>query len=181
MTWILRRLRAIFRQDAYPWERRWLIYGRTLQLLLSGGLSAGMVVWWDARLWPLVIDLPPWITGPWWAFSTIGAAPAVFFVWADFRLEEWWREIGFGASVVPGIAPTKTYESFTGFARGHYAEDDALERLWNSEKFRPLSPTQGDPGSGRFDVLQPGEVTWAVRLHHRYVRPWARRRGWVTG
>ena len=177
MTWLLLRLRAIFRQDAYPWERRWLIWGRTIQLVLSGAACVGMTWWWDARVWPLVADLPRWSTWSWWVLSTIGAAPAAFFVWADFRLEEWWREIGFGASIVPNIAPTKTYESFSGFARGGYPEDDALEALWNREKFRPLSPTQGDPGSGRFDVLQVSDVTWAVRLHHWIVRPWLIRRG----
>lgn len=181
MNFVLARLRAIFRQDAYPYERRWLIYGRTLQLVLSGGGAVGMTVWWDARLGPLVVDLPAWFTATWWAFSTSGAAPAAFFLWADFGPEERWREIGFGAPVIPNIAPTKTYESANVFARGHYAEDADLEREWNRDKFLPLRRWQGDPGSGRFDVLQPSDVTWAVRLHHRIVRPWAVRRGWVVG
>ena len=119
-----------------------------------------------------------WIAGGVWGAGAIAA-----FWWADFGPEERWRELWIGCSIAPRIFATNTLEDFTGFKRGGYVEDNALEAAWNSDKFLidPARPYEGQPGSGRFDVLQPSDVTWAVRLHHRYVRPWARRRGWVTG
>lgn len=192
MTFLLARLHACFRSDAYPYERRVCLWAFTLRNALQTS-AAGAWIAFAVFRWPSgfpgfrPIDLSVW-DAPWWplgvlwiAWGTWGAGALAAFWWADLGPEERWRELWIGCSIAPAIFPTSTLEAFNGFKRGGYPEDAALEARWNREKFRPLSPTQGDPGSGRFDVLQPGDVTWAVRLHHRWVRPWARRRGWVVG
>ena len=96
-----------------------------------------------------------------------------WFAWVDLGPGEAWRAVWFGAPYVPNIA-VETMEKFPGFKRsGEYTavENDALEAAWNADKFLPLARWQGDPGSRRYDELPIEEHTWAVRLHHRRVRP----------
>lgn len=194
MSFLLQRLRDCLRSDAYPYERRVCLWA----FAIRNALQTATVALWIAFAvfrWPSwlpgfrPVDLRAW-DAPWWplgllwiAWGAWGAGALAAFLWADCRLEEWWRELWLGCSVAPSIVPTCTLEAFNGFPRGGYAEDAHLEAAWNRDKFRADVHRlwEGQPGSGRYDVLAPEDVTWAVRLHHRWIRPWARRRGWVVG
>ena len=191
LAWAWKRLRDCLDTRGYPYERLVCLaadeWGR--DTCVVGGaafLSAPVWLGWVLGYWPA----EPWAT----AALAVTAAYLAHrggwlggFLWADLGPEERVRELAFGGAMVPLIAPNCTKESFCGFYESEDysdAENADLMRAWNEDKFlvprRPdgsLARYFGDPGSGRFDVLAADEQTWAVRAHHRWIRPRLVRRG----
>ena len=52
MIWLLARLRACFRSDAYPYERRVCLWGWFIRTALQTAAMTAMAWWWASVLWP---------------------------------------------------------------------------------------------------------------------------------
>jgi hypothetical protein len=187
---VIARLRACLDPEAFPYERNVAHWGDEIRnaCIVTGAALASSPVWLG---WPrLVAVLGLWL--PIWSVTALLVVLGVYlalrggwlggFVWADLGPEERWRELWVGCPHAPDIFPICTKESFTGFAGSSkygQLENAVLREQWNRGKFKATVDRRwaGDPGSGRFDVLPPEEQTWAVRFHHRVVRPRLIRRG----
>jgi len=179
MNFLITRLRACLNPAAHPYERNvchWLdevrgafgVVGTLLGVLPVWG-------WWD-RLhvvaafygltwWPTTLVLVA--TGAYLAHRAHWMAT---FVWADFRLEEWGRELLTGNAVNSNMFPTHTKESSACFARGGYPEDAVLEALYHEQKWIVQNAWE-KTGQPRYDWQPPDQWTWAQRFHHKHVRP----------
>ena len=172
MSFLLRRLRACLDPSAHPYERNvchWLdevrgAFGVTGTLLFPAPVvaSAWHFLEWT---WPVTVALS--VACLYFAHRGHWAAT---FIWADFRLEEWGREIFTGTSRNSNLFPDCTKESYAGAKRGGYKEDDEIMRIFHDGKWTVHLPWE-QTGQLRYDWQGPSEWTWAQRFHHRHVRP----------
>lgn len=182
LQWVVTRFQGCFRRGAFPYERRvcsWAFEIRVVFILAGAGLVS-MPVWaWWSRL---VLALSPWMSTPLAQAVLIVAGVYLAhrggwlggFVWADLGPEERFREALVGCSFAPRIFPIGTLESAV-----VCITPGPLMDAWHQVKFLrdPANLFFGDIGGGRYDVLPPEDTTWAMRLHHRWVRPRLIRRG----
>jgi hypothetical protein len=145
---------------AYPYERVVCLIAFCIRLCF---IVVPVLWYWDGTEWAATYKFIRWIGA-----LVVGWCGA--FVWADFGPEERYREIMVGCSVNPNIFPTQTLESYPGWKRGGYIDDDANEALFNAHKFDAFQPWEMS-GQPRYDDLPRADWTWAMRFHFRWVRP----------
>ena len=188
-TDLYRRLRACLDDQAFPYERRVCLWAFHLQLVF---ILVPALTWWMWTAW-----LPIWCSSvlagdsvtEWgwsrpaavvgWAWRLYGAWGAGWlggFIWADFGPEERYRELLVGCSVNSNLFATNTLEDYVGAKRGRYADDDWVMATFHREKWTVHLPWE-KTAQPRYDIISPADMTWAIRLHYRVVRPWLVRRG----
>ena len=165
LLFLIERLRECVDTKAHPYERKVCLWAFNIRLTF---IVTAVLLWWTSTAWlPEAFSYYGWAWRLYcaWGVGWIGA-----FIWADFGLEEWYREIFVGSSNNPNLFPTQTLEAYGGFKRGGYSDDAENERLFNDNKMKAnlLWERSGQPF---YDDVPREQWTWAMRLHHRFVRP----------